>query len=98
MNSLLEKEGLGGKVQIIYLDPPYGIDYASNFQPFATSRTVKDRDSDLTQEPEMIRAFRDTWHLGIHSYLGHLHKRLLLARELLSPSGSIFVQIGQGNV
>ena len=98
MNSLLEKEGLGGQVQMIFLDPPYGIDYASNFQPFTTNRTVKDRDSDLTQEPETIRAFRDTWHLGIHSYLTHLHHRALLARDLLSPSGSIFVQIGQENV
>ena len=88
MNSLLEKEGLGGQVQMVYLDPPYGIEYASNFQPFATSRTVRDRDSDLTQEPEMIRAFRDTWHLGIHSYLSHFYDRLLLARELLHPSGS----------
>jgi adenine-specific DNA-methyltransferase len=98
MNSLLEKEGLGGQVQMVFIDPPYGIDYASNFQPFATSRTVKDRDSDLTQEPETIRAFRDTWHLGIHSYLSHLHQRLLLSRELLAASGSVFVQIGQENV
>ena len=98
MNSLLEKEGLGGKVQMVYLDPPYGIDYASNFQPFATNRTVKDRDSDLTQEPETIRAFRDTWHLGIHSYLTHLHQRLLLSYDLLHPSGSVFIQIGQENV
>ena len=98
MNSLVEKEGLGGKVQMIYVDPPYGIDYASNFQPFATNRTVKDRDADLTQEPEMIRAFRDTWHLGIHSYLTHLHQRLLLAYNLLHVSGSLFVQIGRENV
>src|SRR6266566_2408639 len=85
MNSLLEKEGMGGKVQMVYIDPPYGIDYASNFQPFTNDRTVKDRDADLTHEPEMIRAFRDTWHLGVHSYLSHLYHRMKLARELLRP-------------
>jgi adenine-specific DNA-methyltransferase len=94
MNSLLEKEGLGGKVQMIYLDPPYGVDYASNFQPFTDNRTVKDRDNDLSQEPETIRAFRDTWSLGIHSYLTYLRDRTKLARELLSQTGSVFVQIG----
>jgi len=99
MNSLLEKEGLGGKVQMIYLDPPYGIRYGSNFQPFVNRRDVKDgKDEDLTQEPEMIRAFRDTWELGIHSYLGYLRDRLLLARELLHESGSVFVQISDENV
>lgn len=98
MNSLLEKEGMAGKVKMVYIDPPYGIDYASNFQPFTNSRTVKDRDADLTQEPEMIRAFRDTWHLGIHSYLSHLYHRMKLAQDLLHPSGSIFLQIGQENV
>ncbi len=99
MNSLLEKEGLGGKVQMVYLDPPYGIRYGSNFQPFVNRRDVKDgKDEDLTQEPEMIRAFRDTWQLGIHSYLGYLRDRLLLARELLSESGSVFVQISDENV
>jgi adenine-specific DNA-methyltransferase len=99
MNSLLEKEGLAGKVQMVYIDPPYGIKYGSNFQPFVNKRDVKDRkDEDLTQEPEMIRAFRDTWELGIHSYLTYLRDRLLLARELLHESGSCFVQISDENV
>ena len=98
MNSLIEKEGLGGQIQMVYMDPPYGIRYGSNFQPFVNRRTVKDRrDEDLTQEPEMIRAFRDTWELGIHSYLSYLRDRLLLARELLHESGSCFVQIGDEN-
>ncbi|GIW07182.1 MAG: hypothetical protein KatS3mg060_1987 [Dehalococcoidia bacterium] len=99
MNSLLEKEGMAGKVQMIYIDPPYGIKYGSNFQPFVNKRDVKDgKDEDLTQEPEQIRAFRDTWELGIHSYLTYLRDRLLLARELLTESGSIFVQISDENV
>ncbi len=99
MNSLLEKEGLAGKVQMIYLDPPYGIKYGSNFQPFVNNRDVKDgKDEDLTAEPEMIKAFRDTWELGIHSYLAYLRDRLLLARELLHESGSVFVQISDENV
>lgn len=99
MNSLLEKEGMGGKVQMIYFDPPYGIKYGSNFQPFINKRDVKDgNDEDLTAEPEMIKAFRDTWELGIHSYLTYLRDRLLLARELLHESGSIFVQISDENV
>ena len=99
MNSLLEKEGLGGRVQTVYIDPPYGIRYGSNFQPFVNRREVTDgRDEDLTQEPETIRAFRDTWELGIHSYLAYLRDRLLLARELLHESGSCFVQIGKENV
>ena len=99
MNSLLEKEGLGGQVQMVYIDPPYGIRYGSNFQPFVNKREVTDgRDEDLTQEPEMIRAFRDTWELEIHSYLAYLRDRLLLARELLHESGSCFVQIGDENV
>ncbi|MCG3197115.1 MAG: hypothetical protein GHCLOJNM_01599 [bacterium] len=99
MNSLLEKEGLAGKVQMIYLDPPYGIRYGSNFQPFVNKRDVKDgKDEDLTAEPEQIRAFRDTWELGIHSYLTYLRDRLLLARELLAESGSVFVQISDENV
>ena len=98
MNSLLEKEGLGGQVQMIYIDPPYGIRYGSNFQPFVNKRDVRDgRDADLTSEPETIRAFRDTWELGIHSYLTYLRDRLLLARELLHESGSVFVQIGDEN-
>jgi len=99
MNSLLEKEGMAGKVQMVYLDPPYGIKYGSNFQPFINKRDVKDgKDEDLTAEPEQIRAFRDTWELGIHSYLTYLRDRLLLARELLTESGSIFVQISDENV
>jgi adenine-specific DNA-methyltransferase len=99
MNSLLEKEGMAGKVQMIYIDPPYGIKYGSNFQPFVNKRDVKDgKDEDLTSEPEQIRAFRDTWELGIHSYLTYLRDRLLLCRELLSESGSIFVQIGDENL
>ncbi len=99
MNSLLEKEGLAGRVQMIYIDPPYGVRYGSNFQPFINNRDVKDgKDEDLTQEPEMIKAFRDTWELGIHSYLSYLRDRLLLARELLHETGSIFVQISDENV
>ena len=99
MNSLLEKEGLGGQVQMVYIDPPYGIRYGSNFQPFVDKRDVTDgRDEDLTGEPEQIRAFRDTWELGIHSYLAYLRDRLLLARELLHESGSVFVQIGDENL
>ena len=99
MNSLLQKEGMAGQVQMIYFDPPYGIKYGSNFQPFVGKRDVKDRsDADLTQEPEMIKAFRDTWELGIHSYLTYLRDRLLLAKDLLSESGSIFVQISDENV
>ena len=99
MNSLLEKEGMGGKVQMVYIDPPYGIRYGSNFQPFVNRRDVRDgRDEDLTQEPETIKAFRDTWELGIHSYLSYLRDRLLLARELLTESGSCFVQIGEENL
>ena len=99
MNSLIEKEGLGGQVQTVYLDPPYGIHYRSNFQPFVNQREVTDgKDEDLTVEPEQIRAFRDTWELGIHSYLAYLRDRLLLARELLHDSGSCFVQVGDENV
>ena len=99
MNSLLEKEGMGGKVQMVYFDPPYGIKYGSNFQPFVNKRDVKDgKDEALTAEPEMIKAFRDTWELGIHSYLTYLRDRLLLARDLLHESGSVFVQISDENV
>lgn len=99
MNSLLEKEGMAGKVQMLYFDPPYGIKYGSNFQPFVNKKDVKDgKDEDLTQEPEMIKAFRDTWELGIHSYLTYLRDRLLLARELLNESGSVFVQISEENL
>jgi adenine-specific DNA-methyltransferase len=99
MNSLLVKEGMAGGVQMIYFDPPYGIKYGSNFQPFVNKRDVKDgKDEDLTAEPETLKAFRDTWELGIHSYLTYLRDRLLLARELLHKSGSIFVQIGEENI
>ena len=99
MNSLLQKESMAGRVQMIYIDPPYGIKYGSNFQPFTNKRDVKDRsDADLTQEPEMIKAFRDTWELGIHSYLTYLRDRLLLSKELLSESGSVFVQISDENL
>ena len=99
MNSLLEKENMYRKVQCIYIDPPYGIKYGSNFQPFVNKRDVKDgKDEDLTSEPEMIRAFRDTWELGIHSWLTYLRDRLLLAREMLHESGSCFVQISDENV
>ena len=99
MNSLLQKENMAGKVQCVYMDPPYGIKYGSNFQPFVNKRDVKDgKDEDLTAEPEMIKAFRDTWELGIHSYLSYMRDRLLLARELLTDSGSVFVQISDENV
>ncbi len=99
MNSLLEKEGMAGQVQMVYIDPPYGIKYGSNFQPFVNKRDVKDgKDEDLTAEPEMIKAFRDTWELGIHSYLAYLRDRLLLAKDLLTESGSCFVQISDENV
>jgi adenine-specific DNA-methyltransferase len=99
MNSLLQKEGLAGQVQMIYIDPPYGIRYGSNFQPFVGKREVKDRsDEDLTQEPEMIKAFRDTWELGLHSFLAYLRDRLLLAKDLLAISGSLFVQISDENI
>ena len=99
MNSLLQKESMAGRVQMIYIDPPYGIKYGSNFQPFVNKRDVKDRkDEDLTQEPEMIKAFRDTWELGIHSYLTYLRDRLLLSKDLLHETGSIFVQISDENL
>ena len=99
MNSLIEKEALAGKVQMIYFDPPYGIKYGSNFQPFVNERAVKDgEDADLTAETEQIAAFRDTWELGVHSYLAYLRDRLLVARDLLTESGSVFVQIGDENV
>ena len=99
MNSLLEKEGLAGKIQCVYIDPPYGIKYGSNFQPFTNKRDVKDKkDEDLTAEPETLKAFRDTWELGIHSYLSYLRDRLLLTKELLTDSGSCFVQISDENM
>jgi len=99
MTSLLEREGMRGKVQMIYLDPPYGIKFGSNFQPRIDKRDVKDgADDDLTREVEQVQAFRDTWELGVHSYLSYLRDRLIVARELLSDSGSVFVQIGHENV
>jgi adenine-specific DNA-methyltransferase len=99
MNSLLHYEGLGGQVQMIYMDPPYGVKFGSNFQPFVRKRDVSHNDDDdMTREPEMVQAYRDTWELGLHSYLTYLRDRLLLARELLAPGGSIFVQIGDENV
>jgi adenine-specific DNA-methyltransferase len=99
MASLAEREGLRGQVQCIYLDPPYGIKFNSNFQWSTTSRDVKDGAKDqVTREPEQVRAFRDTWRDGIHSYLTYLRDRLTVARDLLHESGSIFVQIGDENV
>lgn len=98
MNSLLKREGMAGKVQCIYMDPPYGIKYGSNWQMKLNSRDVKDNDENISGEPEMIKAFRDTWELGIHSYLSYLRDRLILARELLTQSGSVFVQISDENV
>lgn len=98
MNSLLNREGMAGKVQTIYIDPPYGIKYGSNWQMKLNSRDMKDNDENVSGEPEMIKAFRDTWELGIHSYLTYLRDRLVLAKELLSQSGSVFVQISDENV
>ncbi len=99
MASLAEREGLRGAVQCIYLDPPYGIKFNSNFQWSTTSRDVKDGKVDqITREPEQVKAFRDTWRDGIHSYLTYLRDRLTVARDLLADSGSIFVQIGDENV
>lgn len=99
MNSLAEKEKLRGKVQMIYIDPPYGIKFGSNWQVSTRKRDVKDgKKEDITRQPEQIRAFRDTWELGIHSYLEYLRDRLIVARELLTESGSVFVQIGDENV
>jgi len=99
MTSLAEKEALKGKVQMIYMDPPYGIKFGSNWQVSTRKRDVKDgKEEDLTRQPEQIKAFRDTWELGIHSYLSYLRDRLTVARELLTESGSVFVQIGDENV
>ncbi len=98
MASLSRREALAGKVQMIYMDPPYGIKYASNFQPEVGRRDVKEKDEDLTREPEMVKAYRDTWTLGVHSYLSYLRDRLLLCKELLAETGSIFVQIGDENL
>jgi adenine-specific DNA-methyltransferase len=99
MNSLLEYEGMGGQVQMIYIDPPYGVKFGSNFQPFIRKRDVTHNDdADMTREPEMVQAYRDTWELGLHSYLTYLRDRLLVARELLTPSGSVFLQISDENL
>ena len=98
MASLARREDLAGKVQMIYLDPPYGIKFSSNFQPQLGQRDVKDREQDLTREPEMVKAYRDTWTLGIHSYLAYLRDRLEMAKELLAVTGSIFVQISDENL
>ncbi len=98
MASLARREDLAGKVQMIYVDPPYGISFKSNFQPQLGQRDVKDKVQDLTREPEMVKAYRDTWTLGIHSYLAYLRDRLAMARELLTDSGSVFVQISDENL
>ena len=98
MSSLAHREALAGEVQMIYIDPPYGIKYASNFQPTVFQRAVDDKDDHLTREREQIKAYRDTWTLGIHSYLAYLRDRLLVAKELLTDSGSIFLQINDDHV
>jgi adenine-specific DNA-methyltransferase len=98
MASLAKREDLAGKVQMIYIDPPYGIRFASNFQPEIGRRDVKEKEQDLTREPEMVKAYRDTWTLGVHSYLAYLRDRIALCRELLADTGSVFVQIGDENV
>ena len=99
MNSLLEFEGMGGQVQMIYIDPPYGVKFGSNFQPFVRKRDVKHGgDEDMTREPEMVKAYRDTWELGLHSYLTYLRDRFIVSRELLHISGSVFVQISDENL
>src|ERR1041385_8244221 len=99
MNSLLQYEGMGGQVQMIYIDPPYGVKFGSNFQPFIRKRDVRHNDdTDMTREPEMVQAYRDTWELGLHSYLTYMRDRLLVARALLHPTGSIFVQISDENI
>lgn len=98
MSSLARREGLAGKVQMIYIDPPYGIKFSSNWQNEVGKRDVKDSNEDLTREPEMIKAYRDTWTLGVHSYLDYLKQRLIVARELLTDSGSVFVQISDENL
>ena len=98
MSSLAHREDLAGKVQMIYIDPPYGINFRSNFQPTVFQRDVDDKEKDLTREREQIKAYRDTWTLGIHSYLAYLRDRLIVARNLLTDSGSIFVQIGEENI
>lgn len=98
MASLAHREDLAGKVQMIYIDPPYGIRFGSNFQPEVGRRDVKDKETDLTRELEMVKAYRDIWHVGVHSYLSYLKQRLVVGKELLSNTGSIFVQIGDENL
>lgn len=98
MNSLLKRESMAGKVQCVYIDPPYGIKYGSNWQMRLNDKEVKDTDANVSGEPEMIKAFRDTWELGVHSYLQYLRDRLVLSRELLNQTGSCFVQISDENV
>lgn len=98
MASLAQREDLAGKVQMIYVDPPYGVKFASNFQPEIGRRDVTDKEQDLTREAEMVKAYRDTWRLGIHSYLSYLRDRLVVARNLLADTGSIFVQISDDNL
>ena len=99
MNSLLHYENMGGQVQMIFMDPPYGVKFGSNFQPFVRKRDVKNSDDDsMTREPEMVKAYRDTWELGLHSYLTYMRDRLLVARDLLKDTGSVFVQISDENV
>lgn len=98
MASLARREDLAGKVQMIYIDPPYGIKFASNFQPEIGRREVKEKEEDLTREPETVKAYRDTWSLGIHSYLSYLRDRFIVAKELLADTGSIFVQISDENL
>jgi adenine-specific DNA-methyltransferase len=98
MASLATREDLAGQVQMIYIDPPYGIRFASNFQPLIGQKDVKEQEKDLTRESEMIRAYRDTWTLGVHSYIAYLRERLIVARHLLADSGSVFIQIGDDNL
>jgi len=97
MSSLSRRENLAGKVQMIYIDPPYGIKFGSNFQPIVGKRDVRDKPDDLTREPETVKAYRDTWTLGVHSYLTYLRDRLIVARELLNDTGSVFIQISDDN-
>jgi adenine-specific DNA-methyltransferase len=99
MSSLLQYEGMGGQVQMIYIDPPYGVKFGSNFQPFVRRRKVgHNDDEDMTREPEMVQAYRDTWELGLHSYLTFLRDRLIVSRELLTETGSVFLQISDENI
>ena len=98
MNSLLNREGMRGQVQCVYIDPPYGIKYGGNWQMRINSTNVKENDGGISGEPETIKAYRDTWELGINSYLSYLRDRLVMARELLRESGSCFVQISDENV